>query len=46
MIFKIIFTWWNRQTFGTFLKRYFLENTLAQMSLETNIIKVKKMNVG
>ena len=23
MIFKIIFTWWNRQTFGTFLKTLF-----------------------
>ena len=24
MSFKIIFTWWNRQTFGTFLKTLFL----------------------
>ena len=23
MIFKIIFTWWHRQTFGTFLKTLF-----------------------
>ena len=23
MIFKIIFTWWNRQTFGTYLKTLF-----------------------
>ena len=23
MIFKIFFTWWNRQTFGTFLKTLF-----------------------
>ena len=23
MSFKIIFTWWNRQTFGTFLKTLF-----------------------
>ena len=23
MIFKIIFTWWNKQTFGTFLKTIF-----------------------
>ena len=23
MIFKIIFTWWNKQTFGTFLKTFF-----------------------
>ena len=24
MSFKIIFTWWNKQTFGTFLKTLFL----------------------
>ena len=24
MIFKIFFTWWNKQTFGTFLKTLFL----------------------
>ena len=24
MFFKMIFTWWNRQTFGTFLKTLFL----------------------
>ena len=23
MMFKLIFTWWNRQTFGTFLKTLF-----------------------
>ena len=23
MIFKVIFTWWNKQTFGTFLKTLF-----------------------
>ena len=46
MSLKIIFTWWNRQTFGTFLKTYFLENMLVQMNMEINIIKVKKMNVG
>ena len=23
MFFKIIFTWWNKQTFGTFLKTFF-----------------------
>ena len=26
MGFKIIFTWWNRQTFGTFLKTLFFGN--------------------
>ena len=43
---KIIFTWWNKQTFGTFLKTLFQENTLAKMNLETNIIKIKKMKGG
>ena len=43
---KIFFTWWNKQTFGTFLKTLFLENMLGQMNMEINIIKVKKMNVG
>ena len=42
MIFKIIFTWWNKQTFGTFLKTFFLESMLDQMNTETNTIKVKK----
>ena len=42
MIFKIIFTWWNKQTLGTFLKTLFLESMLAQMNMETNITKVKK----
>ena len=23
MIFKLFFTWWNKQTFGTFLKTFF-----------------------
>ena len=46
MIFKIIFTWWNKQTFGTLLKTLFLESMLVQMNMETNIIKVKKMKDG
>ena len=43
---KFIFTWWNRQTFGTFLKQYFLENMLEKTNLEINIIKVKKTKDG
>ena len=39
---KIIFTWWNKQTLGTFLKTFFLENLLEKMNLETNIMKIKK----
>ena len=46
MSLKIIFTWWNRQTFGTFLKTLFFGNMLVQMNMEINTIKVKKMNVG
>ena len=46
MSLKIIFTWWNKQTFGTFLKTLFLENMLVLMNMEINIIKVKKMNDG
>ena len=43
---KQIFTWWNRNTFGTFLKTLFLESMLAKMILEINIIKIKKMKGG
>ena len=39
---KQIFTWWNKNTFGTFLKLYFLESMLEKMNSETNIIKIKK----
>ena len=39
MSLKIIFTWWNKQTFGTFLKTLFLENMLVLMNTEINIIK-------
>ena len=44
--FKNIFTWWNKQTFGTFLKTFFLENMLVQINMEINIIKIKKMKDG
>ena len=40
MSLKIIFTWWNRQTFGTF-KNTFLVNMSDPIHMETNIIKVK-----
>ena len=46
MNFKIIFTWWNKQTFGTFLKTLFFGKFVGQTSMEINIIEVKKMNVG
>ena len=41
MNLKIFFTWWNKQTFGTFLKTLFLENTLALTILEISTIKKK-----
>ena len=46
MSFKIIFTWWNRQTFGTFLKTLFLGKYVGTDEFEINIIKVKKMIAG
>ena len=46
MNLNIIFTWWNRQTFGTFLKTFFMVIMLVKMNLEINIIKVKKMRDG
>ena len=46
MSFKIIFTWWNKQTFGTFLKTLFFGKYVGKMSREINIIKAKKMKDG
>ena len=43
---KQIFTWWNRQTFGTFLKTIFLENLLEKIALVINIIKAKRRKMG
>ena len=43
---KIIFTWWNRQTFGTFKNLIFLESLLVPMNMEINTIKVRKMKDG
>ena len=43
---KQIFTWWNKKTFGTFLKTLFFGNTLEVMNLGINIIKAKKMRDG
>ena len=46
MSLKLIFTWWNKQTLGTFLKTLSLENMLVLTNKETNIIKVKKTKDG
>ena len=42
MIFKIIFTWWNRQTFGTFLKTLFFGTYVGRDELGNKYYKNKK----
>ena len=39
---KIIFTWWNKQTFGTFLKTLFT----GRINLAINIIEIKETKDG
>ena len=46
MNLNIIFTWWNKQTFGTFLKTIFYGTYVGKDELEISIIKVKKMRDG
>ena len=46
MSLKIFFTWWNRQTFGTFLKTLLPVNMLAKMILAINTIKIRMMKDG
>ena len=46
MIFKIIFTWWNKQTFGTFLKTLFFGKYVGSDEYGNKYYKSKKMNVG
>ena len=43
---KQIFTWWNRNTFGTFLKTLFFGKYVGKDDFEINIIKIKKMKGG
>ena len=42
MIFKIIFTWWNKQTFGTFLKTLFSGNYVGSDELGNKYYRNKK----
>ena len=42
MNFKIIFTWWNRQTFGTFLKTLFFGIFVGKDELGNKYYKNKK----
>tara|TARA_A100001015_G_scaffold163167_1_gene181347 strand:+ start:7258 stop:7611 length:354 start_codon:yes stop_codon:yes gene_type:complete len=42
MIFKIIFTWWNKQTFGTFLKTLFTGKYVGKDKFGNRYYKNKK----
>ena len=42
MSLKIIFTWWNRQTFGTFLKTLFLGKLVGTDEYGNKYYKSKK----
>ena len=42
MSFKIIFTWWNRQTFGTFLKTLFRGKFVGTDEFGNKYYKSKK----
>ena len=42
MIFKIIFTWWNKITFGTFLKTLFFGEYVGSDSFGNKYYKSKK----
>ena len=47
MSLKIIFTWWHRQTFGTFLKTLFLGKFVGSDEYGNKYYKSKKkMNDG
>ena len=41
MNFKIIFTWWNKQTFGTFLKTLFFGKLVGQDEVGNKYYKNK-----
>ena len=47
MSLKIFFTWWNKQTFGTFLKTLFFGKYIGSDEYGNKYYsKVKKMNDG
>ena len=46
MNLKIIFTWWNRQTFGTFLKTLFFGKYVGTDEHGNKYFQSKKMNDG
>ena len=43
---KIFFTWWNKQTIGTFIKTFLLGNLWEKMITEISITKIKMMKDG
>ena len=46
MSLNIIFTWWNKQTFGTFLKTLFYGIYVGQDELGNRYYKSKKIKDG
>ncbi len=44
MILKILFTWWNKQTLGTFLKTLFYGKLVGQDELGNKYYQNKKNN--
>ena len=46
MLLKLIFTWWNKQTIGTFLKTLFFGEFVGTDEFETDIIKIKRTKDG
>ena len=46
MIFKYIFTWWNKQTFELILKQLFTGKYIGKDNLEINIIRTLKTKGG
>ena len=42
MIFKLFFTWWNKQTFGTFLKTLFFGKYVGKDEFGNKYYKNKK----
>ncbi len=42
MIFKMLFTWWNKQTFGTFLKTLFFGKYVGKDEYGNKYYKSKK----
>ena len=46
MNFKFIFTWWHKQTFGTFIKTLLQEPLLEKINTVINTMRTKKSEVG